>query len=85
MAKANDIKLKTFHEMEQSATKRVPHIVPKPESIFTICFTSGTTGYPKGVMLSFKAAISVAGGFLDAVPEHLMFKSNDCHLSFVMF
>lgn len=31
---------------------------PKPESLATICYTSGTTGSPKGVMLTHKSIVA---------------------------
>jgi long-chain acyl-CoA synthetase len=35
------------------------HTETKPEDIFTICYTSGTTGMPKGVVLTHSAMASV--------------------------
>ena len=35
------------------------HSEAKPEDIFTICYTSGTTGLPKGVVLTHSAICSV--------------------------
>jgi long-chain acyl-CoA synthetase len=35
------------------------HAEAKPEDIFTICYTSGTTGLPKGVVLTHSAMASV--------------------------
>lgn len=38
--------------MELGAENIRPHIVPTPETLYTISFTSGTTGTPKGVELT---------------------------------
>ncbi len=40
----------------------------QPQDIATINYTSGTTGFPKGVMLSHRALIVTAQNFLAAVP-----------------
>lgn len=35
-----------------------PEIPPKPEDICTICYTSGTTGAPKGVTLTHQNLVA---------------------------
>ena len=32
---------------------------PKPETIYMICYTSGTTGDPKGVMIAHESFVSL--------------------------
>ena len=53
----------------------------KPETIMTICYTSGTTGDPKGVMLSQKNMISVLETVIkdSSVP----LDENGTHISFL--
>uniref|UniRef100_A0A1J3FDR2 Long-chain-fatty-acid--CoA ligase n=1 Tax=Noccaea caerulescens TaxID=107243 RepID=A0A1J3FDR2_NOCCA len=52
--------------LSQGRTSLHPFIPPKPEDIATICYTSGTTGTPKGVMLSHGNLIAnVAGSAAD--------------------
>jgi long-chain acyl-CoA synthetase len=50
-----------------------------PEELGTIVYTSGTTGHPKGVMLSFKAMQASAEGFVKA----LEMSSSDRMLSYL--
>lgn len=35
-----------------------PEVPPKPEDICTICYTSGTTGNPKGVTLTHQNVVA---------------------------
>ncbi|UCE52170.1 MAG: AMP-binding protein [Desulfobacterales bacterium] len=37
----------------------------KPEDLAIICYTSGTTGNPKGVMLLYEAVVKAAKGFME--------------------
>jgi long-chain acyl-CoA synthetase len=52
-----------------------PHVVldePTPDTIYMFCYTSGTTGDPKGAMLSHKALLSCMH-----LIEHFRFELNE--------
>lgn len=54
--------------------------VPRPHDLATLVYTSGTTGRPKGVMLTHDNIVSNVFASLDAVP---MVNSSDRFLSFL--
>jgi long-chain acyl-CoA synthetase len=57
------------------------HLQPaKPETICTICYTSGTTGKPKGAMVSHKALLSEVN-IMEAVDLYI--NDDDVYLSFL--
>ena len=66
---------------ENKNIKNTDLLLSQPETIMTICYTSGTTGDPKGVMLSQKNMISVLETVIrdSSVP----LDENGTHISFV--
>ena len=64
---ASDVGLKIFSidQVETlGASLNRPYNPPKPSDTITINYTSGTTGAPKGVVLSHAAAVAAASGSL---------------------
>ena len=53
---------------------------PTPESIYTLCYTSGTTGDPKGVMVKHKNMTANTAGCMYGGAN---FNDADSYLSFL--
>ncbi|OLQ04038.1 Long-chain-fatty-acid--CoA ligase 5 [Symbiodinium microadriaticum] len=83
-SKASSAGLKAFsmEEVEKvGAEKPLPHLAPSPQDILTFCYTSGTTGDPKGVLLTHQnlcSAWSAASG-----RDALKAGDGDIHMSYL--
>ncbi|XP_053272574.1 long-chain-fatty-acid--CoA ligase 1a isoform X1 [Pleuronectes platessa] len=58
-------------------------VPPTPEDLALICFTSGTTGNPKGAMLTHGNVIANTAAFLRVTQVHCMLDTNDIHISYL--
>ncbi|KAJ0253788.1 Long chain acyl-CoA synthetase 7 [Hirschfeldia incana] len=74
------VKIVSYQKLlSQGRSSLHPFSPPKPEDIATICYTSGTTGTPKGAMLSHENLISnVAGSSLS-----INFLPEDIYISYL--
>uniref|UniRef100_UPI00398F4131 long-chain-fatty-acid--CoA ligase 1-like isoform X2 n=1 Tax=Pristiophorus japonicus TaxID=55135 RepID=UPI00398F4131 len=57
--------------------------LPQPNDLAVICFTSGTTGNPKGAMLTHRNVVSNLSAFLKVTEEHWVATPTDVHISFL--
>lgn len=58
-------------------------VLPKPEDLSIICFTSGTTGNPKGAMLTHENVVSDAAGVLKGFETTIVPTTEDVSISFL--
>ncbi|KAK6915574.1 AMP-binding enzyme, C-terminal domain [Dillenia turbinata] len=63
----------------QGCSSLQPFLPPKPEDIATICYTSGTTGTPKGVVLTHGSMIASAAG----MSLSIKFNTSDIYISYL--
>uniref|UniRef100_A0A3B4WZ33 Long-chain-fatty-acid--CoA ligase n=1 Tax=Seriola lalandi dorsalis TaxID=1841481 RepID=A0A3B4WZ33_SERLL len=56
---------------------------PAPDDLSIVCFTSGTTGNPKGVMLTHGNVVADFSGFLKVTDKVIFPNQDDCLISFL--
>ncbi|VDD78148.1 unnamed protein product [Mesocestoides corti] len=82
-AEDHKIKIHTFDEVLALGTEEAkPEKLPEPDDLHLICYTSGTTGRAKGVMVTHRMVVSVIAGF-DMDLQEVDIKPGDYYLSFL--
>lgn len=70
-ARNRGVDLHSFDDVEQLGARReIPEVPPTPQDICTICYTSGTTGNPKGVTLTHQNVVAGVVAVILQLGEH---------------
>ncbi|NXK27902.1 ACSL1 ligase, partial [Arenaria interpres] len=78
------VEIFSMRELEDlGRAHRQKPIPPKPEDLAVICFTSGTTGNPKGAMITHQNIVSNASAFVKTTEKTFMPSSDDVLISFL--
>ena len=84
MAGDVNVTLMYFRGVEAMGKESAKAPVPgKSEELYTICYTSGTTGDPKGVMLTHGNFIADVAGVFSTFPAKFRVTNSDTHISFL--
>ncbi|XP_036911066.1 long-chain-fatty-acid--CoA ligase 1 isoform X3 [Sturnira hondurensis] len=75
------ISMKAMEDLGR-ANRRKPK-PPAPEDLAVICFTSGTTGNPKGAMITHGNIVSDSSAFVKMTEKAIVLNDSDTHISFL--
>lgn len=76
-----DLKIYKFQDLVNIGSNLETDLCdPTPNDLFTICYTSGTTGFPKGVMLSHR---NMVGMWATQANSPIKFYKSDIHISYL--
>nr|CDS30767.1 long chain fatty acid coenzyme A ligase 5 [Hymenolepis microstoma] len=82
-AKVQGVQLLTFEEVLALGVDGAQSgKLPEPDDLHLICYTSGTTGVAKGVMITHRMIVSVIAGF-DMDLQHVNIVPGDYYISFL--
>nr|AND95617.1 Long-chain acyl-CoA synthetase [Chromera velia] len=87
-ATGNGIQLMSFQEVMEvgKSTMVEPTPATNPEEINTICYTSGTTGNPKGAFVSHRQLLSAVNAlFFITQKNEVAFRPEDLHISYLPY
>nr|XP_045009017.1 long-chain-fatty-acid--CoA ligase 6 isoform X1 [Jaculus jaculus] len=78
------VEIKSMQEVEDYGRENhhAP-VPPRPEDLSIVCFTSGTTGNPKGAMLTHGNVVADFSGFLKVTEKVIFPRQDDVLISFL--
>uniref|UniRef100_A0A8C2YHN8 Long-chain-fatty-acid--CoA ligase n=1 Tax=Coturnix japonica TaxID=93934 RepID=A0A8C2YHN8_COTJA len=78
------VRIQSMQEVEDCGreNRHVP-VPPRPEDLSIVCFTSGTTGNPKGAMLTHGNVVADFSGFLKVTEKVIFPRQDDVLISFL--
>ncbi|XP_069467891.1 long-chain-fatty-acid--CoA ligase 5 [Ambystoma mexicanum] len=78
------IEVLSLQELEELGKENYKKpIPPKPEDLSIICFTSGTTGDPKGAMLTHRNIVADSAGFIKGTENTFAPTTDDIAISYL--
>ncbi|NXE05463.1 ACSL5 ligase, partial [Lophotis ruficrista] len=78
------VEILALQEVEELGRNNIRKPVPpKPEDLCIVCFTSGTTGNPKGAMLTHQNVVANAAAFLRCTENTVECTSSDITMSYL--
>ena len=78
-----NVAIKSMKDIEEKGINHpLPHLPPKPTGIYTICYTSGTTGIPKGALISHQNMTTTMAGVMLTNPDFIL-TPQDVHFSYL--
>ncbi|XP_074647360.1 long-chain-fatty-acid--CoA ligase 5-like [Tubulanus polymorphus] len=76
--------IRSFKSVQDlGSAKRVEPTPPKPSDMYTLCYTSGTTGDPKGVIITHEYFLQFASGILKQLEGKADFNSSEVLISYL--
>ncbi|XP_051834176.1 long-chain-fatty-acid--CoA ligase 6 isoform X2 [Antechinus flavipes] len=78
------VEIQSMKEVEDCGRENHhPPVPPRPEDLSIVCFTSGTTGNPKGAMLTHGNVVADFSGFLKVTESQWSPTCEDVHISYL--
>ena len=77
------VAIKSMQDIEKLGSAAPQEVcVPAPEDVYTICYTSGTTGIPKGALISHQNMTTTMAGVMLTNPDFIL-SNEDVHFSYL--
>ncbi|NXD16142.1 ACSL5 ligase, partial [Nothocercus nigrocapillus] len=78
------VEILALQEVEELGRNNIIEpIPPKPDDLCVVCFTSGTTGNPKGALLTHQNVVANAAAFFKCIENTFELTSSDISMSYL--